>query len=76
MQMAEELLEQKYGKELQLSLVKVIRFVKIVGPNDTPFYDFTKEVLNENELSVDVTVYDAEGESVKMSLLYKVLNEI
>lgn len=76
MQMGEELLEQKYGKELQLSLVKSIRFRKIVGPNDTPFYDFTKEVLNENELSVDVTVYDAEGESVKMSLLYKVLNEI
>ena len=73
MQMGEEMLEQKYGKQLQLSVVKTIRFKKIVGPNDTPVYTFTKEVLNQGVLSVDITVSDESEESVKMSLQYKVL---
>ncbi len=75
MQMCEEMLEQKYQKQLQLSVVKSIRFRKIVGPEDRPTFDFTKEVLKENVLSAEVTVYDEEGESVKMSLLYNVLDE-
>ena len=75
MQMGEELLEQKYGKLLQLTVVKTIRFKKIVGPNDTPTYTFTKEVLDQDALSVDIIVSDEEGESVKMSLQYKVLDE-
>ena len=74
MQMGEEMLEEKYGKLLQLSVVKTIRFKKIVGPNDTPTFTFTKEVLNQDTLSVDVTVADEAGESVKMSLQYQVLD--
>ena len=73
MQMGEEMLEDKYGKQLQLIIVKTIRFNKIVGPNDTPVYTFTKEVLNQDVLSVDVAVSDEAGESVKMSLQYQVL---
>jgi len=73
MQMGEEMLEDKYGKQLQLIIVKTIRFNKIVGPNDTPVYTFTKEVLNQDVLSVDVAVSDEAGESVKMSLEYQVL---
>ena len=76
MQMGEELLEQKYQKQLQLSVVKSIRFRKIVGPEDTPFFDFSNEVLKDDVLSVEVTIYDEEGESTKMSLLYNVLNEL
>ena len=75
MQMGEEILEQKYQKQLQLSLVKSIRFKKIIGPEETPTFDFTKEVLKENELSVEISIYDEAGESVKMSLLYNVLDE-
>ena len=75
MQMGEEMLEQKYQKQLQLSVAKAIRFRKIVGPEDTPTFDFTNEVLKEHVLSAEVTVYDEQGESVKMSLLYNVLNE-
>ena len=74
MQMGEEMLEQKYGKQLQLSVVKTIRFKKIVGPNDTPIFTFMKEVLNQDVLSVDITVSDESEESVKMSLQYKVLD--
>ena len=73
MQMGEEMLEDKYGKQLQLIIVKTIRFNKIVGPNDTPVYTFTKEVLDLDVLSVDVAVSDEAGESVKMSLQYQVL---
>ena len=72
MQIGEEILEQKYGKLLQLSVVKTIRFKKIVGPNDTPTYTFAKEVLSQDTLSVDITVADEAGESVKMSLQYKI----
>ena len=75
MQMGEEILEQKYGKQLQLSIVKNIRFRKIVGPNETPTYSFTKEVLDQDVLSVDITVNVEEEEAVKMSLQYKILNE-
>jgi 3-hydroxyacyl-[acyl-carrier-protein] dehydratase len=74
MQMGEEMLEEKYGKLLQLSVVKTIRFKKIVGPHDIPVYTFTKEVLDQDMLSVDITVSDETGESVKMSLQYKVLD--
>ncbi len=73
MQMGEELLEQKYGKQLQLSTVKSIRFKKIVGPNDMPTFTFTKEVLNEGGLSVEVAVADAEGEFVTMVLQYHII---
>ena len=75
MQMGEEILEQKYGKQLQVSIVKNIRFRKIVGPNETPTYSFTKEVLDQDVLSVDITVNVEEEEAVKMSLQYKILNE-
>ena len=72
MQMGEELLEQKNGQQLQLSTVKSIRFKKIVGPNDMPTFTFTKEVLNEGRLSVEVAIADAEGEFVTMVLQYQV----
>ena len=54
--------------------MKTIRFKKIVGPNDTPVYTFTKEVLDQDMLTVDITVSDEADEAVKMSLQYKVLN--
>lgn len=72
MQMSEELLEDKYGKQLHLSTVKSIRFKKIVGPNDMPTFTFTKELLSEGELCVEVTIADAEEEFVKMVLQYQV----
>ena len=74
MQMVEEMLEEKYGKQLQLSVVKTIRFKKIIGPNDTPVYTFTKEIQNQDVLSVDITVSDEADEAVKMSLQFKVLD--
>ena len=74
MQIGEEILEEKNGKQLQLSVVKTIRFKKIIGPNDTPVYTFTKEVLDQDMLTVDITVSDEADEAVKMSLQYKVLD--
>jgi hypothetical protein len=74
MQIGEEMLEEKYGKQLQLSVIKTIRFKKIIGPNDTPVYTFTKEVLDQDVLTADVTVSDEADEAVKMSLQFKVLD--
>jgi 3-hydroxyacyl-[acyl-carrier-protein] dehydratase len=73
MQMGEELLEEKNGKQLQLSTVKSIRFKKIVGPNDKPTFTFTNEVMSEGGLSVEVAIADAEEEFVKMVLQYQVV---
>jgi 3-hydroxyacyl-[acyl-carrier-protein] dehydratase len=73
MQMGEELLEEKCGKQLQLSTVKSIRFKKIVGPNDKPIFTFTNEVMGEDRLSVEVAIADAEEEFVKMVLQYQVV---
>ena len=73
MQMGEELLEEKNGKQLQLSIVKSIRFKKIVGPNDKPTFTFTNEVMSEGGLSVEVAIADAEEEFVKMVLQYQVV---
>ena len=71
-QMATEILEQKYSKKFLLSEAVNIKFRKTVGPNDEPSFVFTKLVFEENLLKTSVSIEDGEDPYVKMSLIYKV----
>jgi len=71
-QMATEILEQKYSKKFLLSEAVNIKFRKTVGPNDEPTFVFTKVVFEENLLKTSVSIEDGEDQYVKMSLIYKV----
>lgn len=71
-QMATEILEQKYSKKFLLSEAVNIKFRKTVGPNDEPSFVFTKLVFEENLLKTSVSIEDGEDQYVKMSLIYKV----
>lgn len=73
LQIATELLEQKYGKKLLLSKAKSIKFKKIIGPDEEPTFIFTKIVLADQLLSVNINVEDDETQSAIMSLQYTVL---
>ena len=69
-QMAAEILEQEYQQSLMLSLLKNIKFKKIVHPEDEPTFVFTKVVKAEGMLSANVSIEDEEFQYVKMSLQY------
>ena len=69
-QMAAEILGQEYQQSLMLSLLKNIKFKKIVHPEDEPTFVFTKVVKAEGMLSANVSIEDEESQYVKMSLQY------
>jgi 3-hydroxyacyl-[acyl-carrier-protein] dehydratase len=69
-QMAAEILGQDYQQSLMLSLLKNIKFKKIVHPEDEPTFVFTKVVKAEGMLSANVSIEDEESQYVKMSLQY------
>lgn len=71
-QIATELLEQKYGKKLSLFKAKNIKFKKIVGPDKTPHFVFTKLVLADDLLSVNVSIEDDEAQAAVMALQFRV----
>lgn len=73
LQIATELLEQKYGKKLLLSKAKSIKFKKIIGPDEQPIFTFTKQVLAEGLFSVNVSIDVDETQCAVMSLLFTVL---
>ena len=71
-QMATEILEERYGKKLLLLSAGSIKFKKMVTPHDEPTFLFTKTVLEDNLLRVNVCMEDGETQFAKMSLRYKV----
>lgn len=71
-QMATELLEQRYDRKLLLSKAKSIKFKQIIGPDEEPTFIFTKMVLTDEQLAVSVSIEDAEAQSAVMSLLFTV----
>lgn len=73
LQIATELLEQKYVKKLLLSKAKSIKFKKIVGPDEQPVFVFTKLVLTEELLNVNVSIEDEETQLAVMSLQFTVI---
>lgn len=71
-QMATEILEQKYQKTLLFCKADNIKFKKTVGSNEAPSFVFIKELVEGNQLSVRVSIEDGEVQFVKMSLRYNV----
>ena len=69
-QMAAEILGEEYQQNLMLSLLKNIKFKKIVHPEDEPTFVFTKVVKENETLSANVSIEDEESQYVKMSLQY------
>ena len=69
-QMAAEILGEAYHQNLMLSLLKNIKFKKIVRPEDEPTFVFTKVVKDNETLSANVSIEDEESQYVKMSLQY------
>lgn len=69
-QMAAEILGEAYQENLMLSLLKNIKFKKIVRPEDEPTFVFTKVVKDNETLSANVSIEDEESQYVKMSLQY------
>ena len=69
-QMAAEILGEVYQENLMLSLLKNIKFKKIVRPEDEPTFVFTKVVKDNETLSANVSIEDEESQYVKMSLQY------
>lgn len=73
-QMATEILEQKYHQVFMLNAAGSIKFKKPVGPNETPLFVFTKMAFEDNQLSVRVSIEDNDTQFVKMSLQYTAVN--
>ncbi len=71
-QIATELLEQQYGKKLNLWKAKNIKFKKTVGPDKTPRFVFTKLDLADGLLSANVSIEDGEVQAAVMALQFRV----
>jgi len=72
-QMAEEILEQVYRRDLKLDTATNIRFKNKVSPDDTPIFDFGKVTFGGPEAKVLLTVRDESRQFVTMSLKFKVI---
>ena len=70
-QMATEILEEKYDRKFLLSSAGSIKFKKTVGPHDEPTFVFTKIVFEDDLLRVNVSVESEDVQYAKMSLRYK-----
>ena len=70
LQMATEMLEQKYGKRLLLCKAKSIKFKKIIGPAGEPRFVFTKLAFADQQLSATVSIEDDDAQCAVMSLQF------
>ncbi len=71
-QIAGEILESALNKTLLLSMIKNIKFKKIIVPADTPLFSFSNVLEEDGGLSADVKIADDGSEYVKMSLSFSV----
>ena len=73
-QMATEILEQKFNKRYVLSTAVNIKFKRLVAPNDEPSFIFTKIVTEDDLLKTFISIEDEQGQFVKMSLQFKTID--
>lgn len=73
LQMAEEILENQYGRNLKLDTAVNIRFKSKITPSDSPIFDFSKVTFDEHEAKARLVVRDETTQFVSMSLKYKVI---
>jgi 3-hydroxyacyl-[acyl-carrier-protein] dehydratase len=73
-QMATEILEEKYKKKLLLTSAGSIKFKKMVVPHDEPTFLFSKTILEDNVLRVNASVENDDVQFAKMSLRYIIGN--
>lgn len=69
-QMATEMLETVLHKHLLLRTAVRIKFRKPIDPSVQPTFRFQKMQQLDGQVSVHVTIEDAESQYAKMSLLY------
>ena len=67
-QMATEMLEQKFGKRFVLSTAVNIKFKRLVAPTDEPSFVFSKIVTEDDLIKTMISIEDEQGQFVKMSL--------
>lgn len=72
-QMASEILELEYHHTYDLSLLKSIKFKKIVRPGEVMSFIFTDMAQDDDLFKVNVSVENEEAQYTKMSLLFKVV---
>lgn len=71
-QMAEEILENRYQRRLLLQTAVNIKFKMPIGPEDSPWFVFNKVEFSEEVLSVRISI-EADGKQyAKMSLRYNI----
>lgn len=73
LQMATEILEQYYGKNLLLQKAGSIKFKKIIIPTVQPTFVFSKTAIEDGCLKTVVMIEDEDNQFVKMSLTYSIL---
>jgi len=74
LQMAAEIIGQHYNKTFLLCKGCNIKFKKPVSPLDHPEFVFTKIVMDDGQLSTNISIQDDETLFVKMSLRYNIVD--
>ena len=74
MQIAQELLERHFGRELVIDNVKNIKFLRIITPDETPIVDYTLHRISCEEAVVkaQVTVSANNETFAKLSLVCRI----
>ena len=72
LQMATEILEQKFGTTLQFYCAPSIKFKKAVTPDDAPSFVFSNISIQLGQLSVRLSIEADDQQFVKMSLQYHI----
>jgi len=74
-QIVTELLEQKYSKKLTLCKAKSIKFKRIVEPDKSPRFVFSKLDLTDGLLSVNVSIEDDGEQAAVMAMQFRAQSE-
>lgn len=69
-QIAQELLEDVMNKPLSITMVKNVKFLQIISPNDTSSVCYTLHNIVEEENTVKVQVKVTQGETVYAKLSF------
>ena len=75
LQISLELLEILTGRDLQLSQVKNVKFLKIISPTDIPFltYSYSKVIEENGEVRAQVVVSSEQDIFAKLSISCRIL---
>ena len=73
-QMATEILEQKFDKRFVLSTAVNIKFKRLVAPTDEPSFVFSKIVPEDDLIKTIISIEDEQGQFVKMSLQFRTID--